>query len=62
MEKRIRNQMIEFLLTPNKAFKNFCEPNEYKKLMKEAKASWEAKSDEEITKAYTELLSIAKMI
>ena len=57
-----RKQMIEFLLTPNKAFKNFCEPDEYKRLMKEAKASREAKSDEEITKAYNELISIAKLI
>ena len=57
-----RKEMIEFLLTPNKAMKNFCEPNEYKKLMKEAKASREAKSDEELTKAYNELINIAKMI
>ena len=57
-----RKQKIEFLLTPNKAFKSFCEPNEYKRLMKEAKASWEAKTDEEINKAYDELLSIAKII
>lgn len=57
-----RKEMIEFLLTPNKAFKNFCEPNEYKRLMNEAKASREAKSDEELTKAYNELMSIAKLI
>ena len=57
-----RKEMIEFLLTPNKAFKNFCEPNEYKRLMKEAKASREAKSDEELTKAYNGLINIAKMI
>lgn len=57
-----RKEMIEFLLTPNKAFKNFCEPNEYKRLMAEAKASREEKSDEELTKAYNELMSIAKLI
>ncbi len=57
-----RKEMIDFLLTPNKAFKSFCEPNEYKRLMKEAKASREAKSDEELTKAYNELMSIAKLI
>ena len=57
-----RKQMIDFLLTPNKAFKNFCEPNEYKRLMKEAKASREAKSDEELIKAYNELINIAKII
>ena len=45
--KPTRKQMIDFLLTPNKAFKNFCEPSEFKRLMKEAKASREAKSDEE---------------
>lgn len=57
-----RKQKIEFLLTPNKALKSFCEPDEYKRLMKEAKASWEAKTDEEINRAYDELLSIAKII
>ena len=57
-----RKEMIDFLLTPNKAFKSFCEPNEYKRLMKEAKASREAKSDEELTKAYNELMNIAKLI
>lgn len=60
--KTTRKQMIDFLLTPNKAFKIFCEPEEYKRLMKEAKASREAKSDEEITKAYNELLNIAKIL
>lgn len=57
-----RKEMIEFLLTPNKAFKPFCEPNEYKRLMKDARASREEKSDEELTKAYNELMSIAKLI
>ena len=57
-----RKKMIDFLLTPNKWFKPFCEPNDYKRLMKEAKASREAKSDEELKKAYNELMSIAKMI
>jgi len=60
--KPTRKQMIEFLLTPNKAFKNFCEPNEYKILMKKARASREEKTDEELTKAYNELMNIAKMI
>jgi len=60
--KPTRKQMIDFLLTPNKAFKNFCEPDEYKRLMKEAKASWEESSDEELTKAYNELIEIAKLI
>ena len=50
--------MIDFLLTPNKAFKVFCEPNEFKELMKEAKASLEAKTDEELLEAYNELISI----
>ena len=53
-----RKQMIDFLLTPNKAFKVFCEPNEFKELMKEAKASLEAKTDEELLEAYNELISI----
>ena len=57
-----RKQMIEFLLTPNKALKPFCEPDEYKNLMKEAKASREEKSDEELTRAYNELMSIAKIL
>ena len=57
-----RKEMIEFLLTPNKAFKSFCEPNEYKWLMKKARASREEKSDEELTKAYNELMSIAKLM
>lgn len=57
-----RKQMIEFLLTPNKAFKPFCEPNEYKNLIKKAKASREEKSDEELTRAYNELMNIAKII
>lgn len=57
-----RKEMIEFLLTPNKAFKSFCEPNEYNRLMKEARASREAKTDEELTRAYNELMSIAKLI
>ena len=57
-----RKEMIDFLLTPNKAFKSFCEPNEFKRLMQEAKASREAKSDEELTKAYNELMSIAKLM
>ena len=60
--KPTRKQMIDFLLTPNKAFKNFCEPSEYKRLMKEAKASREESTDEELLKAYNELISIAKMI
>jgi hypothetical protein len=30
--------------------------------MKEAKASWEESSDEELTKAYNELIEIAKLI
>ena len=57
-----RKKMIEFLLTPNKAFKPFCEPNEYKRLMNKAKASREEKSDEELTRAYNELMNIAKII
>lgn len=57
-----RKKMIDFLLTPNKAFKQFCEPNEYNRLMKEAKASREEKSDEELTRAYNELMSIAKIL
>ena len=60
--KPTRKQMIDFLLTPNKAFKNFCEPSEYRRLMKEAKASREESTDEELLKAYNELISIAKMI
>ena len=56
--KPTRKQMIDFLLTPNKAFKVFCEPNEFKELMKEAKASREAKTDEELLEAYNELISI----
>lgn len=56
--KPTRRQMIDFLLTPNKAFKVFCEPNEFKELMKEAKASLEAKTDEELLEAYNELISI----
>lgn len=60
--KPTRKEMIDFLLTPNKAFKIFCEPSEYKRLMKEAKASREAKTDEELLKAYNELISIAKII
>lgn len=60
--KPTRKEMIDFLLTPNKAFKNFCEPSEYKRLMKEAKASREESTDEELLKAYNELISIAKMI
>lgn len=56
--KPTRKQMIDFLLTPNKAFKVFCEPNEFKELMKEAKASLEAKTDEELLEAYNELISI----
>lgn len=62
MTEKTRKQMIDFLLTPNKAFKVFCEPTEYNRLMKEAKASREAKSDEEIIKAYNELMSIAKLM
>lgn len=60
--KPTRKEMIDFLLTPNKAFKNFCEPSEFKRLMEEAKASREAKTDEELLKAYNELMSIAEMI
>ena len=60
--KPTRKEMIDFLLTPNKAFKNFCEPSEYRRLMKEAKASREESTDEELLKAYNELMSIAKMI
>lgn len=60
--KPTRKEMIDFLLAPNKVFKIFCEPSEYKRLMKEAKASLEAKSDEELLKAYNELISIAKFI
>ena len=62
MDKKTRKQMIDFLLTPNKAFKSFCEPDEYKRLMKEAKASREEKSDEELTRAYNELINIAKIL
>ena len=56
--KPTRKQMIDFLLTPNKAFKVFCEPNEFKELMKEAKSNLEAKTDEELLEAYNELISI----
>lgn len=60
--KPTRKEMIDFLLIPNKALGKFCEPSEYKRLMKEAKASREVKSDEELLKAYNELISIAKII
>lgn len=59
---KTRKQMIDFLLTLDKWLKPFCEPNEYKRLMKEAKASREAKSDEELEKAYNDLMSIAKIL